>query len=843
MGNGSDGAKLTWSRAKLATDLDERKEPDAWDNALSIGQRFAREERIIHSKLSDAELTFNDFWTRNEIARSSEALNNWEVLQRDKGLVRERLKESNRWLLDPQSQYMEALDVLTLLALVFTVLVTPYEVGLMVKGSGTALDVINVLVNLIFVAGIVVQFFLPVRENPKKGGRLIKKHKEIARRYLRGYFFIDLVSTIPYEAIANFMNPVSEGEDDSSTAGTSTRKMLRLLRMLRAVRLLKLTRIFRSMRVVSRMTNAFERWFKINISHATRTLVFWTFATLALLHWYVCSWCLLAQAMGTQRTQELEAVRVSDGNCERGSGDCLSACEQVLLSSITGEQLELVQNGETWLCHAKARGGVSDDVTEYNHRALYWFVLGADLSGPGFVSPTSTPEYVLNFIFQFIMLIVSNIFVGVVATAQSEADPLGKAFKARMDRLNNFLDDINAPDSIRYRTREYFRCTKDLVDKQGFADLYDMFSPKLRGDVLGHISREILAVVPFFADCEPGFVRELSQKLTHAGYEHGDSVKLSEPTLCIVSRGTAVRGGKPIIANEFWGDDFIVSSSALRDNRTVVALTYMEIVCLTRKALLETMEGWPESAQCLRIVSLRQAMTRAPQVIARYLQRRARERSGKDTPRSTKVEIDAFHAGLVNIGRGADFEHREYHAVMKKINGGALLRGDASELQRSADQRLSRTAADAVKVTRGEEGKLLMDERGRIVAENGRVVDVDEDGSEDAATKAVGALRLELRADYNDLRAQLSQQGLILEELRRALGLGPGSAHPIVDAADDEERREMRLQGGQPLKAKAPSMRQKKRKPGAGPPSPEPKGGDDSGGGIGGELPDPSLSA
>jgi len=179
MGNGSDGAKLTWSRAKLATDLDERKEPDAWDNALSIGQRFAREERIIHSKLSDAELTFNDFWTRNEIARSSEALNNWEVLQRDKGLVRERLKESNRWLLDPQSQYMEALDVLTLLALVFTVLVTPYEVGLMVKGSGTALDVINVLVNLIFVAGIVVQFFLPVRENPKKGGRLIKNTRRL----------------------------------------------------------------------------------------------------------------------------------------------------------------------------------------------------------------------------------------------------------------------------------------------------------------------------------------------------------------------------------------------------------------------------------------------------------------------------------------------------------------------------------------------------------------------------------------------------------------------------------------------------------------------------------------
>jgi hypothetical protein len=173
--------------------------------------------------------------------------------------------------------------------------------------------------------------------------------------------------------------------------------------------------------------------------------------------------------MGTQRTVELEAARLAGGACEPGVGDCLSECELALLANLTGELVGFVANGESWLCHARANGGVPADPDD--HRALYAFVLGADLSGPGFVTPTSTPEYLVNFVFQFIMLIISNIFVGVVATAQSEHNPLDRAHKARMDHLNHLLDDINAPQHLKARAREYFRSTKDLVAKQDFADL------------------------------------------------------------------------------------------------------------------------------------------------------------------------------------------------------------------------------------------------------------------------------------------------------------------------------------------------------------------------------------
>ena len=123
------------------------------------------------------------------------------------------------------------------------------------------------------------------------------------------------------------------------------------------------------------------------------------------------------------------------------------------------------------------------------------------------------------------MLIVSNVFVAVVASAQSQSDPLTKQYKARMDRLNHFLKITRAPDELRYRTREYLRQSRELIARQGFADLFDMFSPRLRGDMLGHMAVRSLMLVRCFRSCEEGFVKELSHALSHVGYERGDSIR------------------------------------------------------------------------------------------------------------------------------------------------------------------------------------------------------------------------------------------------------------------------------------------------------------------------------
>ena len=67
-----------------------------------------------------------------------------------------------------------------------------------------------------------------------------------------------------------------------------------------------------------------------------------------------------------------------------------------------------------------------------------------------------------------------------VATVMSEANPLDKDFNARMDHLNHYLRECDAPMHLRRRAREYLKDSRNLTALRLFEDVYTCFSPQLR---------------------------------------------------------------------------------------------------------------------------------------------------------------------------------------------------------------------------------------------------------------------------------------------------------------------------------------------------------------------------
>lgn len=169
-------------------------------------------------------------------------------------------------------------DILTVVSLGFTVFVTPYEIGfLTAETTSMTLEMLNYVVFFVFLVGMVLQFFQPYRESYLVGGARVKNHKKIAIRYLRSWFALDFISTMPYELVANLamygsFRPstnlgvdaaASDGSGGGSGGGTSVVVLkasttLRLLRLLRIMRLLKLGRVARASRVASRMADNME---------------------------------------------------------------------------------------------------------------------------------------------------------------------------------------------------------------------------------------------------------------------------------------------------------------------------------------------------------------------------------------------------------------------------------------------------------------------------------------------------------------------------------------------------------------------------------------------------------
>lgn len=128
------------------------------------------------------------------------------------------------------------------------------------------LFILDIVVN--FRTGILVQTQYPrtvmggVREplgGPLYDGlplplQVVLEPKQIAKAYLRGWFIIDFVSSIPFDYLTLFARTGSE--DNEASLSPSLIKASRALRIVRLTKLLSLLRLLR----ISRMLRYLQRW-------------------------------------------------------------------------------------------------------------------------------------------------------------------------------------------------------------------------------------------------------------------------------------------------------------------------------------------------------------------------------------------------------------------------------------------------------------------------------------------------------------------------------------------------------------------------------------------------------
>lgn len=117
--------------------------------------------------------------------------------------------------------------------------------------------------------------------NDRETGQLITSRTAIARRYFRGWFWIDLMSILPFDVVGLLVESAAVGQ-------------LKILRVVRFIRLLKLARVFRASRIFSRWESA------LGLTFAVLKLVKFVFGVLLLGHWMACLWGAIPQFEGEE---------------------------------------------------------------------------------------------------------------------------------------------------------------------------------------------------------------------------------------------------------------------------------------------------------------------------------------------------------------------------------------------------------------------------------------------------------------------------------------------------------------------------------------------------------------
>ena len=264
-------------------------------NSLDTGDAVALSEDLVEAlgcasyqdciRQLDMVLGLSDNGKPNQQMANQELMKERRALfQEDVKQLRARMKKSRRGFLNPRASYIQWWDLTTAMALLYTCFVTPFEVGIVTKADVGTLFFVNQFINAIFIFDMFVQFFMPVPDAVT--GELIRDHKELAKRYLKGWFSIDLVSVLPVDIVVALAPNIIPSDNTA---------LVRVVRLMRIARLFKLMRVLRASRIMQRWENA------IALTSSTRSIVTAWFSFVVILHWFACIWALLPQFIASWR--------------------------------------------------------------------------------------------------------------------------------------------------------------------------------------------------------------------------------------------------------------------------------------------------------------------------------------------------------------------------------------------------------------------------------------------------------------------------------------------------------------------------------------------------------------
>ena len=581
--------------------------------ASIIGEGFAAELRKLgglHKLDGDDERSVEEI--RGEFVT---AVNN----------TKRSLAERGRGLLLPKGSFVQTWDMVVGTGLLYTLFVTPFEVGMdlptTLEGGLAILFVLNQLITLMFAADIVINFLLPFPVGFHGGYE--RRHSEIAKRYLTTWFPLDVITIIPFDVVslAGALPPSSKS-----------------VKLLRVARLFKLAKVLRGSTIIQRWEHS------IAIPSSRVALISYSLLAIVMLHWFACTWALIPRMQTPQiesygitpKTLELElekrANAMDDPTACTGcfSDDpssahhcispCLSPCERATVAALTGHNRLYIDNNENWLCRAVEAGilpeGALDDGGAPGdvYAASLLVAILQLLGGVSTILPMNTIENIFFFVAVLAGAVLFAAVQGIICGVVTNGDPDETLWKQNNDALNFMMEDTHMPKAARIKVREYFQKSKKLFKRRSYGGLIDTcLSFEMQGDVRYLISYDVFDGIWWLKSLDRQFLEDLSIRLRRSAFAPKETITGDQ--LNILTHGMATRGGTFKSPGAWWGDVFLTSSK-LRDTTPATCILYCEVARLTRYDLLEVAEQHPGVKGDLKRASLQLALQRTILLVA-----------------------------------------------------------------------------------------------------------------------------------------------------------------------------------------------------------------------------------
>lgn len=404
-----------------------------------------------------------------------------------------------------------------------------------------------------FIWDMVITFRTGIELTSSSGSTIIIFNQyQIMMKYVKSYFFVDIISNFPYDLVIY-------GTEPSSTSATKLLRLAKITKMLKLIRLLKISRVKKLGRLMKLLKTVRDIFMRPSTARLLQTLLL----ALLITHVSACIW----YASGT---------------------------------------VEWKTNNATWvnqyIDNERFRNGYGNKAELYII-SLYWCISTLTSVGYGDIVARNSFEMIVAIVISWTGATIFGFMLGYLSQIVSNLNKAKNQFHERMDSIGSYLTYRKVPTSLRTKVTNYFQYfyTKSSVfdEKQILEDL----SNYLRVELSMFLTSDILSNIDIFRGLsDPSFFSMIVTMLRPLSAAIGDIIYFTDELaseLYIILKGGVemISGNGYVISRLLTGDHFgelDVNKRVDRRKYTARASEESDLFSLSKIDLIKVCECFPQ---------------------------------------------------------------------------------------------------------------------------------------------------------------------------------------------------------------------------------------------------------
>uniref|UniRef100_A0A8C9RLE6 Hyperpolarization activated cyclic nucleotide gated potassium and sodium channel 2 n=1 Tax=Scleropages formosus TaxID=113540 RepID=A0A8C9RLE6_SCLFO len=464
----------------------------------------------------------------------------------------ERVKSAGSWIIHPYSDFRFYWDFTMLLFMVGNLIIIPVGITFFKDETTTPWIIFNVVSDTFFLMDLVLNFRtgIVIEDNTE----IILDPETIKKKYLKTWFVVDFVSSIPVDYIFLI---VEKGID------SEVYKTARALRIVRFTKILSLLRLLRLSRLI-RYIHQWEEIFHMTYDLASAVMRIFNLIGMMLL---LCHW---------------------DG------------CLQFLVPMLQDFPED---------CWVSLNKMVNDSWSELYSFALFKAMSHMLCIGYGRQAPESLSDIWLTMLSMIVGATCYAMFIGHATALIQSLDSSRRQYQEKYKQVEQYMSFHKLPADFRQKIHDYYehRYQGKMFDEES---ILEELSEPLREEIVNFNCRKLVASMPLFANAEPNFVTAMLTKLRFEVFQPKDYI-IREGTIGkkmyfiqhgvvnVLTKGTM---GMKLSDGSYFGEICLLTRG--RRTASVRAETYCRLYSLSVDHFNEVLEEYPMMRRAFETVAI-----------------------------------------------------------------------------------------------------------------------------------------------------------------------------------------------------------------------------------------------